>query len=43
VFDKGYVDYKWYQQLNDKGVFFVARTKRNMDYLVLESKNIGVN
>jgi transposase len=29
VFDKGFTDYTWYQNLCDKGVFFVTRIKKN--------------
>ena len=28
VFDRGYVDYSWYKQLNDKNIFFVTRLKK---------------
>ncbi|MFT6046886.1 MAG: hypothetical protein ACI9WC_002597 [Arenicella sp.] len=29
VMDKGYDDYQWYKQLNDKGLIFVIRLKKN--------------
>jgi hypothetical protein len=29
VFDKGYVDYKWYEKLTRQGVFFVTRLRRD--------------
>ena len=29
VFDKGYTDYKWFKQLDDKGIFFVTRIRKN--------------
>jgi IS4 transposase len=29
VFDRGYTDYEWYQELTDNGVFFVTRLKTN--------------
>lgn len=29
VFDRGFTDYKWYQRLTDRGVFFVTRLKDN--------------
>ena len=38
VFDKGYTDYKWFKQLNNKGVFFVTRLRRNAIWRV-ESRN----
>ena len=28
VMDKGYNDYEWYKQLNDKGIIFVTRLKK---------------
>jgi IS4 transposase len=33
--DKAYVDYKWLKSLQDKGVWFVTRAKRNIDYAVV--------
>jgi putative transposase len=30
--DKGYNDYAWYNQLTDKGIFFVTRLKSNAKY-----------
>jgi len=29
VFDKGFTDYLWYQDLCDRGIFFVTRMKKN--------------
>jgi len=29
VFDRAYVDYNWYQSLDDQGVFFVTRLKKS--------------
>jgi putative transposase len=29
VFDKGYTDYQWFKRLNEKGVFFVTRLRKN--------------
>ena len=29
VFDRGYTDYSWYQELTNEGVFFVTRLKSN--------------
>jgi IS4 transposase len=43
IYDRGYLDYKWYQTLNNKWIFFVTRSRKNMDYIVTESKNIGIN
>ena len=40
IFDKGYTDFTWYKSLDDKGVFFVTRIKRNAHYRVTERKDI---
>jgi len=40
VFDRGYVDYRWYQRLSDEGVFFVTRLRHDAHYRVLESRPI---
>ncbi len=39
--DRGYTDYGWYKALNDKGIFFVTRLKRNADYKVIERKAVN--
>lgn len=36
VFDRGYIDYSWFQSLTEKGVFFVTRLKKNAVYTLLE-------
>ena len=41
--DRGYVDYDWYNTLNQKWIFLVTRAKKGMDYFVVETKNIGIN
>ena len=33
--DRGYNDYDWYNQLNDNGIFFVARVKKDAAYRVV--------
>lgn len=40
VFDRGYTDYAWYKQLNDKGILFVTRQKRNARYRVTERRPV---
>lgn len=35
VFDKGYNDYDWYEELTSNGVFFVTRLKANAEYTVV--------
>ena len=38
VFDRGYNDYNWFEQLSGQGVHFVTRLKDNSSYLVVESR-----
>lgn len=38
VFDRGYTDYGWFQQLTEEGVHFVTRLKDNATYIVLERR-----
>ena len=44
--DRGYVDFAWMEQLDDEGVFFVTRLKKNIGYRTVrrfpESKGDGV-
>jgi len=38
--DRGYTDYKWYKELSDKGIYFVARLKKNASIRVLERREV---
>ena len=38
VFDKGYADYSWHNQLTNKGVFWVTRIRGNAKYRVVERR-----
>lgn len=38
--DRGYNDYSWYKALNDKGIFFVTRLKKNADYKVTQRRSV---
>lgn len=38
VFDKGYVDYGWMNELNQAGVFFVTRIKSNCQFRIVECR-----
>lgn len=38
VFDKGYIDFEWLNDLNQGGVWFVSRIKDNCQYKVLKCK-----
>ena len=41
IFDRGYTDFSWYKTLDDKGVIFVTRTKRNARYGVVERRDVS--
>ncbi len=38
--DRGYNDYQWYKQLNDKNITFVARLKKNAKYRVVKRHSV---
>lgn len=38
VFDRGYSDYSWHNQLTTKGIFWVARIRGNAKYRVIERR-----
>ena len=38
--DRGYNDYSWYNQLTEKGIFFVTRIKSNAKYRVTERRQV---
>jgi hypothetical protein len=40
VFDRGYIDYRWFRSLDERGVFFVTRLKRRASYSVLEEHHV---
>ena len=40
VFDKGYVDYRWFKQLNESGIFFVTRIRNNAIWRVIERRKV---
>ncbi len=42
IFDRAYTDFKWYKSLEDKGVFFVTRLKKNAYYQVVERKDVAL-
>lgn len=39
AFDRGYYCFKWFKDLDTKGVTFVTRTKKRMKYRVIERRN----
>jgi hypothetical protein len=38
--DRGYLDYGWFADLSQQGVYFVTRMKDNADYVVLEEREL---
>lgn len=40
VFDRAYLDYEWFETLDQQGVFWVTRMKDNADYGVLERRRL---
>ncbi len=40
VMDRAYTDYTWFNALNDKGIFFVIRQKRNAPCRVIERRDV---
>ena len=43
VIDKAYNDYEWYNQLTNKGIFFVTRLKTNAKYRVVKRQPVLKN
>ena len=41
VFDRGYADYSWHNQLTDQGIFWVTRIRSNAKYRVIERHEIN--
>jgi hypothetical protein len=41
--DKGYVDFKWWKQMTEEGVYFVTRFKRDLQYEVLGAREVPKN
>lgn len=41
AFDKGYIDYRWFKQLDNKGIFFVTRIRRNAIWRVLARRDVN--
>jgi hypothetical protein len=43
VIDKGYVDYDWWRELSQQGVYFVTRLKKDLQWKVLENRPVPQN
>lgn len=39
VFDLGYTNFEWYKSLDNKGIYFVTRLKKNARYKVIERRS----
>jgi len=39
--DRGYTDYRWYNQLTNKGIFFVSRLKSNAGYAAIKRQAVS--
>ena len=40
LFDRGYIDFRWFNQLTMDGVWFITRVRADMKYAVLRSERI---
>jgi len=43
VMDKGYVDFKWWKQMTESGVYFVTRLKADLKYEVTAQREVPKN
>jgi len=43
VMDRGYIDYEWFVQLTQQGVYFVTRLKDNAAFEVVEERPVPAN
>lgn len=41
--DKGYVDYRWWRQMTEDGVYFVTRFKEDLHYEVIQNREVPSN
>jgi Transposase DDE domain/Domain of unknown function (DUF4372) len=41
LMDRGFIDFRWFRNLNDSGVMFVTRIKKDTRYEVVEPRPIG--
>lgn len=40
-FDRGYIDYKWFNAIDEKKAFFVTRLKEGMQYVIISGGLVG--
>ena len=43
TFDRGYIDFKWFNRLNESGVLFITRLKSIARYEVVEERTVPQN
>ena len=43
AFDKGYIDYQWFNSLNERSISFVTRLKTNARYDVMDQREVNTN
>jgi hypothetical protein len=43
VFDRGYIDYSWWNKLNTQGIYFVSRIKKSQNIYVLGQHNLDLD
>src|SRR5215475_10788506 len=43
LFDRGFIDYAWFNRLTTDGVWFITRVKADMPHQVVDSKNVENN
>jgi IS4 transposase len=41
--DRGFIDYRWFHRLNEAGVFFVTRLKKDVPYAVVDTAPVFSN
>ncbi len=41
VMDRGYIDFEWFKKLDNDGVYFVTRARKNMDYRVIGQHSVN--
>jgi hypothetical protein len=41
IFDMGYIDFSWFKSLDDKGIIFVTRLKKNAVYSIIERRDVS--
>jgi Domain of unknown function (DUF4372)/Transposase DDE domain len=43
LFDRGFIDFVWFNRLSEDGVWFITRVKADMPHQVVDSKNVENN